>query len=343
MLSRYIVVIAVVTLLFSCQNPKAPDVSHITAEIDIVRTENQLSSIKSISDLNQVKKEHIAFYNLYFSEILSISNRSNPDSLYKEITGFMTDTLIANLFSQVDTKFKDLSPVKADAKQMYQYLQYYFPQQISVPKIYTFISGYAYQAFIFQDDNGNDGIGIGLDMFLSPEIDYKAINPDNTNFSDYITRTWNRDHIVPKIADLHITELIGDAPGHKMLDQMIHNGKALYIKELILPKIQDSLIFEYTGAQLQWCYDNELQMWSFFLDKKLFYESNPVKIAKYVNPSPNSPDMPAESPGRTANFIGYKIVKAYMERYPETTIAQLIAMTDSQQLMEKSKYKPTRK
>lgn len=340
---RYILGFLFVSLLFSCQNTKAPDVSHIKADIEIVRTENQLSSIKSVSDLNKLMDGHKAFYRLYFSEVLSISNANNPDSLYTGVSGFLRDSLISNLFNQVETKFKDLSTVKVEAQQMYQYLQHYFPLQISVPRIYTFISEYGYQAFIFQDDNGNDGIGIGLDMFLSPEIDYKSINPDNTNFSSYITRTWNREHIVPKIADLHITEIIGDAPGHKMLDQMIHNGKALYIKDLILPMIQDSLIFEYTGEQLQWCQDNELEMWSFFLDKKLFYESNPVKIGKYINSSPNSPDMPADSPGRTANFIGYKIVKAFMDRYPETTLAELIAMTDSQQLMEKSKYKPTRK
>jgi hypothetical protein len=340
---RYIVSLIIVTFLFSCKDTKAPDVSHIAAEIEIVRTENQLSSIKSIAEIDKLMDTHKAFYSLYFPEVLSIRNANNPDSLYEGVSGFLKDTLISKLFSQVDAKYSDLSSVKSEATQMYQYLQYYFPLQISVPRIYTFISEYGYQAFIFQDDNGNDGIGLGLDMFLSPDIDYKSINPDNTNFSSYITRTWNRDHIVPKIADLHITEIIGDAPGHKMLDQMIHNGKALYIKELILPKIQDSLIFEYTGEQLQWCQDNELEMWSFFLDKKLFYESNPVKIGKYINPSPNSPDMPADSPGRTANFIGYKIVKAYMDRYPKTTLAELIAMKDCQQLMEKSKYKPTRK
>jgi len=332
-----------VSFIFSCKNAKTPDVSHIASDVEIIRTESELSAIKSISDLTSLQQKHRSFYTIYFPEVLSISNANNPDSLYAVISEFMRDTLISKIFEQVEAKFSDLSSVKNEANKMYQYLQYYFPLQVSVPNIYTFVSEYGYQAFIFQDDNGNDGIGIGLDMFMSPDIDYKAINPDNTNFSSYITRTWNRDHIVPKIADLHITELIGDAPGHKMLDQMVHNGKALYIKELILPNVQDSLIFEYTGAQLKWCHDNELQMWSFFLDKKLFYESNPVKIGKYINPSPNSPDMPAESPGRTANFIGYKIVKAYMERYPETNLTQLIAITDSQELMEKSKYKPARK
>ncbi len=340
---KYLFTFLTIALFISCQEKKVPDVQHLKANVEIIRTESLLATVKSTSDLISTIEKHPSFYNIYFPEVLDIKNAKNIDTLYAGLSEFIQDTLISKLFKQVETKFSDLSSVKNDANKMYQYLQYYFPQQISVPKIYTFISEYGYQAFIFQDDDGKDGIGIGLDMFMSPDIDYKVINPDNTNFSTYITRAWNRDHIVPKIADLHITELIGDAPGHKMLDQMIHNGKALYIKELILPNVKDSLIFEYTEAQLKWCHDNELQMWSFFLDQKLFYESNPVKIGKYINPSPTSPDMPIESPGRTANFIGYKIVKAYMERYPETTLEQLIAAKDSQELMEKSKYKPARK
>lgn len=340
---KYTVAFSLISLFFACQDKKAPDVHHIKANIEIIRTENKVLSIKSPTDISALKESHPAFYNIYFPEVLSINNVNNSDSLYSDLSGLLKDTLILRLFNQVQNKFADVSSIKDDAQKMYQYLQYYFTQQISVPNIYTFISEYGYQAFIFQDDNGKDGIGIGLDMFLSPDIDYKSINPDNTNFSSYITRTWNRDHIVPKIADLQITELIGNASGHKMLDQMIHNGKALYIKKLILPNMQDSLIFEYSGVQLQWCHDNELQMWSFFLDQKLFYESNPVKIGKYINPSPNSPDMPADSPGRTANFIGYKIVKAYMDKFPETTLPELIAFKDSQELMEKSRYKPARK
>lgn len=84
-------------------------------------------------------------------------------------------------------------------------------------------------------------------------------------------------------------------------------------------------------------------MVSFFLDQKLFYESNFSKIGKYVFPSPISPDMPEAAPGRTANFIGSQIIKAYMSRFPETTLEQLINMKDSQLILEKSKYKPKKK
>jgi hypothetical protein len=330
-------------LLSSCQQQKAPDVSGITTNVKIVRTETELSNIKTKMQLEQWQQAHPAFSELYLKEILPIYEGENSDSLFASFNGFFGDSLVKDLQQKVLKKYKTTDNIKKELDKMYQYLQYYFPYHKSLPNFYTFISEFGYQIFIFEDDNKNDGIGIGLDMFMHPEIDYKMIDPDNTNFSDYVTRAWNQEHIVKKVADLHINDIVGESPGHRLIDQMIHNGKILYITELLLPDVQDSIIHEYSGVQMDWCYQNELQMWSFFFDQKLFYEANPAKIAKYIYPSPKSPDMPEAAPGRTANFIGWQIVKAYMDRYPETTIEELIKMTDSQLIMEKSKYKPKQK
>ena len=50
--------------------------------------------------------------------------------------------------------------------------------------------------------------------------------------------------------------------------------------------------------------------------------------------------MPPAAPGRTANYIGWQIVKAYMRRNPEADIQDLIEATDAQQFLQKSRYKP---
>jgi len=123
---------------------------------------------------------------------------------------------------------------------------------------------------------------------------------------------------------------------------MIHNGKRLYILDRVLPTTQDSILLEYTGAQTKWVQENELSMWAFFFDENLFYESNAMTINKYINPSPSSPGMPDAAPGRTANYIGWKIVEAYMKR-TNATLSELIAMNDSQKIMDQSRYKPGRR
>jgi len=340
---RIFLILVTISLLSACKRDNTPDVSGIDADVKILRTENEIFNMREFKDIDNLIKSHPAFYQLYFKEILMFPNDKNQDSIYKSLQMFVKDSLVTDLFEKVKNKYSDMSALKDQTDLMYRYLLYYFPNRTTIPNLYTFISEFGYQIFIFQDDGGKDGIGIGLDMFLHPEINYKMIDPDNSNFSDYITRTWNKDHLVKKIADLHVADIVGEAPGHRLIDQMIHNGKMLYITDLLLPSVHDSIIVEYTGKQLEWCQENELQMWSFFFDQKLFYESNPAKISKYINPSPKSPDMPDEAPGRTANYIGWQIVKTYMERFPSTTVNDLIDLKDSQMIMEKSKYKPKQK
>ena len=60
-----------------------------------------------------------------------------------------------------------------------------------------------------------------------------------------------------------------------------------------------------------------------------------------VTPMPADPPMP-EAPGRTANWMGWQIVQAYMKRKPETTFRQLIDLTDAQAPLDQSKYNPVR-
>lgn len=330
------------SLILGCKNDKSPDTSHIQADVQIIRTEKVLQNINNPRDLEILIEKNPSFYKLYFSEVLGI-NAVGEDSIFQSLEPFLKDSLTKSVFSSIQNRFGNDDILKTDIEKMYQNLLYYFPDKMAIPNIYTFISDFAYQIFIFEDEGKKDGIAVGLDMFLHPDIPYKKLDPDNNNFSDYITRAWNADHISKKIADIHVADLVGEVPGHRLLDQMIHNGKALYITELLLPQKHDSIIHEYSGAQMQFCEENELQMWSFFFDQKLFFETNPTKIAKYIFPSPKSPDMPADAPGRTANYLGWKIVKTYMDRYPETTLEQLINMTDSQQLLDKSKYKPKQK
>jgi hypothetical protein len=342
-MDKIVLLLCVTWLITGCKNDKIPDISNINADVKIFRTEMEINKIKDHKQLEELIASHPSFYNLYLNEILPIYKGNNKDSILMSFNFFVKDSVVNDLTKKVIAKYQNTDDLKKEIDQMYKFLQYYFPNKASIPNIYTFVSDFGYQIFIFEDDGKKDGIAIGLDMFMHPDVDYKMINPDNTNFSDYITRSWNQDHIVKKIADIYVADIVGETPGHRMLDQMIHNGKALYLTDLLLPLAHDSIIHEYSDKQLKWCQENELQMWSFFFDQKLFYESNPMKIAKFIFPSPKSPDMPDDAPGRTANFIGWQIVKAYMDRYPETSINELIKITDSQMIMEKSKYKPKQK
>jgi len=340
---KYVFLAVIMGFVAGCKESKdLPDVSAIAVDIKITRADEDLLKVNSKDALQQLITQDSAFYMLYTQEIFPM-NRASMDSFYMDVTELKQDTIFIQLAEKVSKKYPKLDDVQAQLKSLFQYLIYYFPDQVTVPNFYTFISEFAYQVFIFEDNDGKDAIGLGLDMFIYPDMNYKSINPDNTNFSDYITRTWNRDHIARKVADIYITNIAGQASGMRLLDQMIHNGKMLYLTTLVMPTTSDTIIHEWTPTQLAFCKDSELEMWTFFLNEKLIYETNPGKISKYINPSPSSPDMPLGAPGRTANYLGLQIIRSYMDRYPETTLTELIQMNDSQKLLELSKYKPKQK
>lgn len=302
-------------------------------ELFSLDTNNMSQALESLS------KKYPAFSDLFFNRVL-VLNVSDQSSYENELLGFIKDERIVKLKDTTDIVFKDLNALKSAFKTAFTYYQHYFPDK-SVPDIYTFISEYGYQRFLFEVSPEKDGIGIGLDMFLGADYPYRRYLPDNPSFSDYMTRSFNKDHVVKKVMETMIEDLMPDK-GTRLIDQMIANGKKLYLLEKILPTTPDSVIMEYTPTQLDWIRNNETELWAYLFKQELFYSANMNDINKLVNPSPNAPGMPPEAPGRTANYLGWQIVKNYMERNPDESINELF-VKDPQDLLEESKFKPRKK
>lgn len=320
----------------------APDVSGIEVDFDIVRFDQQVLAIDTNEVRNGIDKlmdQYPAATTLYFETLNPYTASAKRDSIDQALRAFLTEPFVQNLSDTIDIVFGDMSTIEFDMKQAYRYLKHYIPE-VDVADLYTFNTLFNYQRFMYLDDDESNALGAGLELFLGRAYPYKKIDPQNSSFSAYLTRSFDKEHFVKKTIELVVDEELGNPPGARLIDQMIHNGKRLYMLDKILPEIPDSIIMEYTSEQMAWADDNRLEMWSYFFDQELFYETNMMKITKYLNHSPDSPGMPELAPGRTANYMGWQVIKAYMKKYPETTFRELIGLTDAQQLLEKSKYKP---
>ncbi len=338
-----VIPIGILFLFFSCDynRSKAPDVSHIQAEVDIRRFENDLFSIDSnqlAAELRQLEEKYPEFSDIFFGEILGSKNPEiAPEGHERYVQGFITHPAVAALYDSCRLKFNDFSALQADFNQAFRYFRYYFPDR-EIPDIVTFLSEYSIGAFIY----GEHSLAIGLDFFLGATHPYAINNPGNANFSAYLTRTFTQEHLVSKTLQPMLEDMLGPPYGNRMLDMMIYNGKKLYLLDLLLPNTPDSIKLEVTAAQTQWLSDNHLEMWAFLLNEKLLYSTDWASIRKYVEYAPHSPGMPKEAPGRTANWIGWQIVKAYMKAYPDTSPEKLLEMRDAQKILDLSRYKPKR-
>ncbi len=327
---------------FACSKAnKAPDVSDIEVDLQIHRFDQALFALDTndlAAGLARLEAEHPDFSAIFFGQILgSTDSLIAPQGHVAYMKGFLQFPPARRLYDTTQVLYADFSKIEQQFRQAFQFLKYYFPEQ-PTPDVTTFISEYSVAAFIY----GEDQLAVGLDLFLGADYPYLQYNTGNANFSAYLTRTFNREHLVAKTLQPLVNDLIGPPPGSRMLDLMVHNGKELYLLDKLLPYAPDSVKLEMTPQQIAWLQGNELEMWAFFLKENLLYSSEWQNIRKYVEYSPNSPGMPTEAPGRTANWLGLQIVNAYMQRYPDTTLRQLIALRDAQQLLDASKYRPRR-
>jgi len=302
-------------------------------ETDFLRAEQLLQE----GNLEALRQASPDFYNLYFGQILSIPDNSTFDQVNAEIT---QDTAYLNLYAEVQKQFPNLTRVEAEVNQALEnYATLFELPDASIPDIYTFISGFIYQTFVFQDGR-KEGIGVSLEMFLGNEFSYKSAMPKNPLFSDYLSRAYNQDHLAKKIIEVLIEDKLPPPNQGNFLSLIIWGGKKLYLMDQILTFAPDTVITEYTPAQLNWCHHNQVEMWDYFFERDLFYSTDYRSFNKLIAPAPTSPGMPKESPGATGNYMGWQIVRSYMRRHPETTAMDLLLLQDAQQILDDSKYKP---
>lgn len=315
-----------------------PDVSNIQVDISIDRFEKKLFALDTnllepaFYELQEAYPELCAFY---FPVILGM-NDAPPGSpaFFEALQNFLQWPEIKKLYDTCSIVFPDLSQLEQELEEAFQFYSYYFPD-LEVPKIYTIISEYMGAIIIPPNENA---VYIGLDMFLGPSYPIYYYHP--LNLPRYITHTLKPEYITARLMESLADDLVGSPPASRLLDDMIRNGKKMYLLDCLLPHTPDTIKWGFTADQMEWCYDNEAQMWQYFIAEDLLYNADYQKIRKYVSPSPDSPGMPAEAPGRTGNFIGFQIVKQYMKNTPDLPIQELINKENAQEILDQARYRP---
>lgn len=317
-----------------------PDISNINAPLNLIRFEKEVFAADTnniVAAMQNLSAKYPALFEQFLAQIISIKGQDfSPAETQNLFRMFLTDQMVRKTYDTTALVFNNFGKYEKELQEGVKFYKYYFPNN-TTPTFATFFSMYNYDAFLF----GKDTIGIGLDFFLgSQHQDYAQLE---TTKPMYIRRTLTPEHLAAKTFRMLTYQLAGEPQGNRLLDYMIHNGKQLYILDCLLPNTPDSIKFGYTAIQTQWCKDEEAGMWASLLKENVLYETNSKKIIKLISPSPNSPGMPPEAPGETANFLGWQIVKQYMKRNPNMSLSELISVRDAQKILDGSKYKPRQK
>jgi len=137
-----------------------------------------------------------------------------------------------------------------------------------------------------------------------------------------------------------ITEFPFNENTNNLLSNMVYQGKLLYFTEAMNPNLPDSIIIGYTSQQLNWCKQNEANMWAYLAEKRLLYNSERLELRKYIGDGPFTNTFSHESPGRTGVWLGWQIVRSYMNKNHSTSLNDLMEMNNAQEILNNSAYFP---
>lgn len=337
---RQIYLIFLFALAFiSCKQNNRPDITNIKLDIKIERFDKELSTgrNKNLQQLSfELSKKYGFFYDDYIHKMVG-----SPDFTEDYvISGLFKDPAYADLTKEVDSVFPSLSTQEADLTETFKYIKYYYPKA-KIPNFISFVSGFSYQVPV-----GDNYIGIGLDMFLGKNSKfYKGIIE---SVPMYMSRRFSPENIVPRTAETFAHEELFPEPdaNRTLLAKMIFQGKMLYFLDQVLPeKIADTAKIGYTSDQLSWTQNFESDIWAYFLENNLLYETDYHKIQVYLSDGPFTPGLGEnrDSAPKLGVWTGWQIIRKYMAENPKITLQQLMAENDAQKILNRSKYKPKRK
>jgi len=346
LIPAYIAIALLLTcLMMGCFGDRdTPDVSDIDVSVEGINYDDAFLALESGDNLKSslavLQYQYPSMTQVYIDYVMEMRHpRDTSDAYLAFLDGFLQSASVAGLKHRVDSVHTDRSAYDRQFEDAFRYLKHYFPERNS-PAVYYMLSEYSIAAFVFTESERQDALGISLDMYMGRDYPYKQLFPTNPAFSAYLTRSFEKSYVVKKGMDAIIADIVGFPNGSRMIDQMLHNGKKQYILEKLLPETPDSILWEYTGSQMDWVNSNELNLYSHFTSQEMLYSEDQMKYIKFVNPSPNSPGLPEEAPGRTANFIGYKIIEAYMKRSGDSLL-ELADQKNSQDILTTARYRPT--
>ncbi|HEY0897487.1 MAG TPA: gliding motility lipoprotein GldB [Sphingobacteriaceae bacterium] len=328
----------IVAITASCRDRNKVDVSGISVDIKVERFDQEFGQLKPhdlINGIPPLQKKYGAFYADYMQGILSAGSVADT-GYFQNLRTILKNPDYLALKEAVDRKFPDLKTSEAELTQAFKHVKYYYPER-KTPRLISFLSGFAVQTPI-----GNDYIGIGLDMFLGADSRfYPALRQ---SIPQYISRRFTPQNITPRVMEAYLREdLYPEQDGDRsLLAKMIYNGKILYSMDAFMPEMADTLKIGYTAAQMEWCHAYESSIWGYFLEQNLLYETDYLKIQKYLAEAPFTPGLGEgnESAPKLGVWTGWQIVREYMRRNPETTLQQLLKESDPQKILSGSKYKP---
>jgi hypothetical protein len=279
--------------------------------------------------------KHPDIFPFYVRELMGLGDMdsASPHYYLKYMAPFLKGEYTA-LHDSCTIIFKDMKEVERDLTSAFSHYKYHFPER-KTPIIYSMLispNGKFPAAFEY----GKDTLGFNMFCYLGENFSFYP------SIYDMYWIKWLKKEYIPRNLMLvqynaYNKQNNGTA---ELLYEMIEAGKKMYYLDCMIPESSDAVKIGYSEEQLKWCKENEKDIWGYFTDNKLFHSHDIMDYKKYIEEGPSTAGMPKESPGMVGVFIGWQIVKKYMNANPTVKLNTLLYQTNAKTILSTANYKP---
>lgn len=314
------------TILVACNGKK--NQGH-TDGIEFLRYEQILFDTPA-NDMPQRLSE---FGKQFSSPLLNIF----PDdpAFMEQLHGFTSDSIVRAIYNITNSRYNDLSWLEKEVDKALKAAKK-LDSEIDFTQFATFVSGYFDYKQRILTDRDSKSLLVSIDQYALPQMEefsYFGLPLFIVELSD---SAYLASDIMAEIARQYIAS--PNETNTTMLDLMIAEGKVLYFLDQVMPDKKDFLKIRYTPEQMQWAKDNENNIWTYFIQNNLLYEKDFARYHNFIDDAPKTNAFKDSAP-RTTDYIGWQIVRQYMKNN-KCTLKELFANTDSQAILQASKYRP---
>lgn len=325
----------------------APDVSHIKIDLKTQRFEQDFFAIDSNNTkagLFQLEQKYPVFLPLFVNHVLGLGPVNDTNELaFEGSKRFLNLNQV--VYKESQKLFKDFSGTAKELENGFRYVKHYFPDY-KVPTIITTVGPMDALAPMSNNEPspnymGENFLAVSLQFYLGKDFSiYNDPGYISSVAPQYRSARFSKEYIAGDVFKLVIDDLFPDSSSrYPLIERFIEKGKRLYLLQQFLPNSNDTLLIGYTGKQLEWCKENERSMYNFFIQQNLLFEIDPALTQNFTTDGPTTQGMPEQSPGNIGAFLGWEIVKAYMQKKPSVTVAQLMR-TSNKNIFNEADYKP---
>ena len=314
----YFLLLASLTL-FSCEKEDKieAEISKISIDFTIERFDKAFAEVTP-NTLPQLKQAYPFLFAKSYDDAFWLNK--------------IKDTLQQELQNETIKKFENLKKETVEIESLFQHVKYYFPE-FKTPRVITVATDVDYRNKVIVTDTI---VVLPLANYLGKDhFFYEGIQ-------EYIAEDLEPKHLVVDLATNYAKHYTFNQRRKTFLDDLIYEGKLLYFKDKVIPFKTNAQKLNYTETQYNWAKANEEYIWRYFVDKELLFNTDTKLPSRFINPAPFSKfyleQIDSESPGEIGKYIGWEIVRAYMENNT-VSFKQMLAKS-TEDIFENSKYKP---